>query len=86
MSSNQQLPQPSLYQADGFSPTECFIEFSEVRKYIPLSKSRYYALMRQKRVPCSVKIGEHRSCFLLSEVLAYTNARIKERNEKIRGD
>jgi predicted DNA-binding transcriptional regulator AlpA len=74
--------QPS-YHADGFSATERFIDFSEVQKYIPLSKSRYYTLMRQGRVPCSVKIAEHRSCFLLSEVLAYAETRIKERNQKL---
>ncbi len=73
--------QPS-YQANGFSATERFIDFSEVQKYIPLSKSRYYTLMREGRVPCSVKIAEHRACWLLSEVLAYAEARIKERNAK----
>ncbi|MGB4107814.1 MAG: AlpA family phage regulatory protein [Alphaproteobacteria bacterium] len=84
MSSNEKIEKRlPLYQADGFSPTERFIEFSEVRKYIPLSQSRYYALMREKRVPVSVKISDHRACFLLSEVLAYTEARIKERNKKI---
>jgi len=72
------------YQADGFSPTERFIDFPEVQQYIPLSKSRFYTLMRQGRVPRSVKIAEHRACWLLSEVLAYAEARIKERNEKIR--
>lgn len=73
----------SSYQAEGFSATERFLDFSEVQQYIPLSKSRYYALMRQGRVPGSVKIAEHRACWLLSEVLAYAEARIKERNEKM---
>lgn len=72
-----------LYQADGFSATERFLDFSEVQEFIPLSKSRYYALMRQNRVPRVVKIADHRACWLLSEVLAYAEARIKERNERM---
>lgn len=73
-------PSTKIYQADTFSATDRFIDFSEVQKYIPLSKSRYYALMRENRVPRSVKIAEHRACWLLSEVLAYAEDRIKERN------
>lgn len=75
--------EPSVKYASGFSPDERFIDFSEVQKYIPLSKSRYYTLMRQKRVPSSVKIAEHRACWLLSEVQAYAEARIKERNKRL---
>ena len=68
------------FQADGFSATERFLDFAEVQKYIPYSKSRFYALMRENRVPRPVKIGQHRACWLLSEILAFTDARIKERN------
>ncbi len=74
--------QPWPYQANEFSPGEQFIDFSEVQKYIPLSKSRYYALMKLGRLPASVKISEHRACWLLSEVLAYANQQIQKRNMK----
>lgn len=79
-----QPSKPLVQYASGFSPDERFIDFAEVQKYIPLSQSRYYALMREKKVPVSVKISDHRSCFLLSEVLAYAEARIKARNEKLK--
>ncbi len=74
---------PFVQYASEFSPDDRFIDFSEVQKFIPLSKSRYYALLREKRVPSPVKISEHRACWLLSEVLGYAEARIKERNEKM---
>ena len=32
-------PSTKIYQADTFSATDRFIDFSEVQKYIPLSKS-----------------------------------------------
>lgn len=69
-----------FYQVGELKADDRFIDFDEVQKIIPLSKSRYYALMKQKRVPQSVKIGDHRACWLLSECLAYANARIQERN------
>lgn len=70
------------YQVTQLAADDRFIDFIEVQKIIPLSKSRYYALMKQGRVPCSVKIGDHRACWLLSECIAYANAKIQERNNK----
>ncbi|MCK5373826.1 MAG: AlpA family phage regulatory protein [Alphaproteobacteria bacterium] len=58
------------------------MDFPEVKRYIPLSKSRYYFLMKSGRVPQCVKISEHRACWLLSEVLSYANQQIQKRNVK----
>lgn len=72
----------SPYQVSQLTPGDSFIDFKEVQQIIPLSKSRYYALMKEGKVPRSVKIGDHRACWLLSECLAYANQKIQERNAR----
>lgn len=55
------------------------ISFDDVQSIIPLSKSRIYALIKARKFPPPVKIGEHRACWVRHEIIAYRDERIAAR-------
>lgn len=59
------------------------IRFREVQKRTGYSKAWLYRLISQKRFPQSVKIGSRSIAFVESEIDAWIDARIAERDQNV---
>lgn len=65
-----------------FSPTDRLLSFRQVQEIIPISKTRAYELQATGEFPRPIKISRQRVAWLESEIFAYLNARIEQRNKK----
>lgn len=63
---------------------EKFIRIDEVARKTSLSKSVIYALINEGKFPPSVSLRTRTRAWLLGEVVAWMNARIKERDHRLR--
>ncbi|MCB9988315.1 MAG: AlpA family phage regulatory protein [Rhodospirillales bacterium] len=90
MNDDQTLPKLEKKQgtvAPSFSQSNIqLISFDDVQSIIPLSKSRIYALIKARKFPPPVKIGEHRACWIRHEITAYRDERIAARQPWEGGD
>ena len=60
-----------------------FLRLRDVQKVVPLSRSRIYELIADKRFPAPVKLSERASAWNADEVEAWVDARIAESRERI---
>lgn len=61
--------------------TRRFGRLPEVQKAVPLSRSRIYELIADKRFPAPVKLSERASAWDLDEISAWLDARVAESRE-----
>lgn len=66
-----------------FDPDEILLSNGEVQRILRISKSRIYALISKGEFPPSVRIGQSKRFWLKSEILAYAQSRLDERNKKL---
>lgn len=69
------------YQTE-LHPDDKLLSFPQVIEMTGLSRSRLYDLQSRQLFPKSIKISRHRVAFLESEVRAFINGRITDRNQK----
>ena len=59
------------------------LKATEVAIYIKTCKSQVYKLVQQGRFPKPIKLGERGSAWLVSEVDAWLQSRIDERDKEV---
>ena len=59
-----------------------FGRLPEVQKAVPLSRSRIYELIAQKRFPAPVKLSERASAWDMGEIEAWLDAKVSQSRER----
>lgn len=72
----------SVILAKTFSPNERLLTFTQLQKIVPVSKARWYELMQLGEVPRPIKISRQKVAWLESEIVAWLELRIQERNRR----
>jgi len=67
-----------------FDPNDKLLSIGEVQRILRISKSRIYTLISLGEFMPPIKIGRVKSFWLTSEVIAYAQSRLDERNVKQR--
>ena len=72
----------SVILAKTFGPNERLLIFPQLQKIVPVSKARWYELMQLGEAPRPIKISRQKVAWLESEIIAWLELRIQERNRK----
>lgn len=70
------------FLATHFSQKERLLSFRQVRERTLIGKTTWYHMMKKGEAPLPIKIGKHRVAWLESEITAFLNTKILERNRK----